>query len=398
MTQSENVKDYLLPGETTYDQAISRALAANNCAHFPAGQYTVNSSIVVQNGQGLRGDGSAVTTIICNDPEAPVVLIGSQIYSFEVIGLELSHINPAPGGDGIAMGQSDIDWIDSGIIEDVIAHNNYAGFNLGKAFYAEVISCEAIANLSDGWRFTTTGVAVTPPGATGGPLQWYLYSCESNSNKGNGYAFAVTGTAYGPPCAGSSVGTLSGCITYANGIDGVSFAGTEEHPLNSARLYGGFFGNDARNGIFLNTFARDHVISPDFVEQSGANNIFISGHNANTNVSVKQCSAAKWDGLKSYGDNTQITGGNFVNNGLSPGAYAGIHIAGGSATVTGVTSRNWNSTFQSYGLWADVDDVIHSGCRFPDPNTLSKASGKINGSIGNLVQVGNSVSGIWFTS
>ena len=69
------------------------------------------------------------------------------------------------------------------------------------------------------------------------------------------------------------------------------FQGSAAHPVNGARLLGRFFGNDgasgAGSGISLDTDSRDHIVTPTFTEMGGVANIFVSAHNANTNISVR---------------------------------------------------------------------------------------------------------------
>ena len=87
------------------------------------------------------------------------------------------------------------------------------------------------------------------------------------------------------------MGSLNNCRTFANKGAGVSIIGTAAHPINGARLYGGFFGNDGagvtpkNNEITLDTFSRDHILTPDFCEM---------GKPA---ASLLSCSMGLWDGV-----------------------------------------------------------------------------------------------------
>lgn len=371
-----DVNDYLLPGDTNYQDAFIRCLAACNHVYVPAKprlagatDYRV-TTITLGDQQTLQGDGSDVTDIVGTSASAPVIYIGSSNYNTGVRGVTCRHAStPSTGGDGIAMGQGLTDWVNNGYFEDVTCSGNYVGWNLGKAYRCVLQSCSANANLSDGFRFTTTGNATVPgPVSTGGPVQWVLVNCAAGSNGRDGYHYEVSGAAFGAAGAGSSMGTLTGCVTYANTRHGVSAVGTAAHPLNSFRWDGGFIGEDGGHGVYLDTYARDHVIAPNFVELSGQDNIHITANNANTCVQVKNCGGAYWDGLWTAGVDTVVTGGIYVNNGRrgSGGSgltWAGIRVAGGSATITGVQSKNYGSSIQSFGISVTGDDVIVCGCR-----------------------------------
>ena len=402
-----NVNDYLNTGDTNYNGAITRALAAKGKAYFPAGPslggsaYVITASIAPSTGQALLGDGSDITTIQCNTANTPVIAIGPSIQGIAIRGMTVTHSGTATaGGDGIAQAQGLFDWINDGLIFDVRATKNYIGFNFGKAFYCDVNSCTASLNVNDGFRFTTTGNSTVPVSvAAGGPLQFYLTDCISGSNGHDGFAYLTTGTGFGGSGVGSSVGTLESCKTFKNAHHGVAYYGTAAHPLNSARVSGGFFGEDLGNCIYLDTFARNHLICPDFVELAGQYAIEITFNNSDTVISAKVVTSSFWDGVISFGNNTVIDGGTYINNGLAGTGvdnFAGINIQAGNAIIDGVTSQNFNSTFQQYGIRTNVDDISVTGCRLSDVGTTATGSGVVNGSTLSAVLIGNAVGPIFW--
>ena len=293
--------------------------------------------------------------------------------------------------------------MNGGTIQNVISSKNYIGFNLGKAFYGSIYGCLAIGNVYDGFAFTTTGNSTVPPStSTNGPLQWYVSDCESSQNGHDGFSYNVSGTAFGGSGVGSSVGCLESCKTFANTHHGVAYYGTSAHPLNSARLSGsGFFGTDLANEIYLDTYGRSHVLCGDFIEQAGQYGIQITANNSDTVIAFRQVSGCFWDGLYSLGNDTVVNGGVYVNNGVAGTGvanFAGIHIVDGSATINGVTSCNWNSTYQQYGILTAIDTIAVTGCRLPVASTFANGSGTVNGLSLSGVQIGNVQNSIYWVT
>lgn len=402
-----NVNDYLNSGDTTYDGAIARALADRGKAYFPykpslgTPAYNIASAIAVPSGVALVGDGAEGSIISQGSAAAPVILLGSSLQKITIRGLTVTHSGTATsGGDGIAQGQGTTDWVNDGTIVDVISNRNYEGFNLGKCFYAEIRDCEATFNVHSGIKMTTTGNSAVP-GAAGGPLQWYLADCLSGSNGYDGFSWNVTGTAFGGAGVGSSVGNLESCKTYHNGHHGVAAYGSDAHPLNSIRILGGFYGEDLGNGIYMDTWGRDHVIAPDFVELCGQYGIDVSANNADVVIKASSVSANFWDGLHSLAANVQVIGGNYVNNGVAGTSvenFGGINIAAGSALITGISSGNFNSTLQQYGIRVTGDNVAITGCRLPKASTYAGGTGKVNGAVLSVTETGNVIDSIYWNS
>lgn len=410
-----NVNDYRNTTDTaaSWDGAITRALADKGKVYFPKGTYTTTATITLNDGQVLVGDGSGSTIIQCSTNNVPVVTLGQRLFWVAIKGLTIKHsVTAIAGGDGIYMAQGLNDWVNNGYLEDVQCNNNYIGWNLGKCFICYLFQCQATGNVNDGFRFTTSGRAT---GASftnvGGPLQWVLINPSTGSNGNDGYAYYTANQTswldnggVAASGAGSSVGTLYNPVTFANGHHGIAAYGNAIQPLDSVRVLGGFIGQDAGTGIYLDTYARDHVIKPDFIELSGAYNCRITINNANVTVQIGQCGGAWFDGLRTEGENTIVVGGNYVNNGLAGVGvenFAGIQVFNGTCTITGVTSQNFNSTIQQYGIRASVDTLVITGCRLSPPGTFGTSGATVNGALLSAANIGNanaSIGGVALTN
>lgn len=373
-----NVNDYLDAADTNYDGAFARALADKNHAYVPSEPYLADpnnyyhttSTIALQSGQSITGDTAGGSKIVCDTANVPVITLGHNIYWFALQNLTIAHLGVAvAGGDGIYQGQGLTDWVDNCLVSNVLLAGNYEGANLGKAFSGHFRDVYALGNVHKGFRFTTTGNADVFGTPTGGPLQWILTNCAAQSNGDDGYSYEVTGTAFGGAGVGSSMGTLINCVTFANGHHGVSAVGTALQPLQSVRIDGGFFGQDAGQGIYLDTYGVNHSICPQFLELSGASNIYLTTNNAQVVIRLDHCGGAWFDGITSVGAvDVLIEGGNFVNNGLAGPmglglTWAGVRIDGGSGQINNIRSRDSGASIQSYGISVTGDDVIINGSR-----------------------------------
>lgn len=419
-----NVNLYLNAGDSTYDGAIARALAATNLAYFPIGpalggtSYLTTSTIALSSGQSLNGDGPGLSIISCSSPSIPVVTLGKSMMYFNISNLTLTHGGtPTAGGDGIFQAQntgssssSNTNWVNDGLVQNVVLSNNWNGGNLGIAFYCLFSNVQAIGNKANGFSMLTSGHAwglVSTDVA--GQLQWYFESCTTNTNgpasgagigNGDGWCYQVGSSTPGSSGSGISVGTLTGCNSFANKHNGVGAYGNAAVPVNGVRISGGFYGSDAGNGIVLDTYAHNHLIAPDFCELANAWNINISANNSGVVVKVGACVQAGFDGLFSQGDQTVIVGGLFSDNGsrLVSGARSGIFIQAGSANISGVTSRNFNTNNQAFGISVTGDSVAIAGSYLPAPGTKAATSSVINGIAGTSANIGNVTGSIFWTT
>lgn len=397
-----NVNDYLNDTDTNYNGAIARALADKNKAYFPAkpyitdpnNYYRITTPIVLSTGQSILGDGAGVTKIVSETPNQPVIKIGSEIWWFHVKGVTIAHVGSVAvaGGDGIQQGQGLLDWVDNCTVEDVLSTANYHGMNMGKAFKGTYLNVLCSGNIRNGFNLVTTGNATVPSGSTGGPLQQVLINCAAMQNGYDGFAYTVTGTAYGGAGVGSSVGQLESCVTFNNAHHGMSFIGTAAQPLQSIRVVGGFVGEDLGQGIYMDTYGVNHIVSPDYMELAGFSNIYLTANNSQTSIQLQHCNGAMNDGVTSIGaTDTMIMGGSFRGNGRygSGGiglTWAGIRIDGGTAQINNIRAFDTGG-YQNYGISVTGDNVIITGCRLTNNATLPIvwATGPTNSQvIGNL--------------
>lgn len=376
--KSADVNDYLHTGETDYDGAFARCLAANNHAYVPAipriadanNYYHTTSTIAVNSGQSIAGDTAGGSKLVCDTADVPVITLGHNIYWFGLSNLTVAHsVTAVAGGDGLYQGQELTDWVDNCLVSNVLFTGNYNGCNLGKAFAGHLRDTYSQGNVHDGFAFTTTGNADVAGTATGGPLQWVLTNCAAQVNGHDGYSYNVTGSAHGGAGVGSSLGTLDDCVSFSNGHHGLAAYGTAAQPLRSVRIEGGFYGQDAGDGIYLDTYGDNHAICPQFMELAGASNLYITANNTRVTVRLDECTGAWFDGVTSVGaTDVMIDGGIFASNGLSgPGGggltWAGIRIDGGSADITSIRALDTGGGYQSYGISVTGDNVLISACR-----------------------------------
>lgn len=371
-----DVNDFLETTDTNYDGAFQRAFMSGAVVYAPAfprlgtPTYEVTDEILLDNGKGIIGDGRSLTVITQMTTNKPVIKLGTEIYYFLLRGLTVTHDGVAvAGGDGIAQGQTVLDWVNGGLMEDVAATLNYHGFNLGKAFYCDVSRCTANLNVARGWNFVTTGNSTVPSGAAGGPMQWYLHQCAAGQNGDAGYHWSTTGAGFGG--APASCGTMMSCTSYANGSYGVAAVGQGLQGIEAFRVVGGFFGEDGDHEIYLDCYGAHHIVKPDMLELAGAFGgsatacgVYVTANSNQVQIAVPQINGCKGDGIYIAGANCQVNGGLITNNGIgaTAGRQNGIIFIGVVGMVTGVIAKDTGGTTQQYGVAGDTDGLLITGC------------------------------------
>lgn len=354
---------YFVGGDPDDTASITRSLAANNYALLDARTYTISNEIVLTNKQSIIGMGPDTSALKSTQNNKPCIKISGNVYNFRVANLTTYHsVVAIAGGDGIQQVQGAAHWVDNGVIENVFSRQNYIGFNLGIAFSAFLSNCVGIGNVNDGFRFTSGGTATLPgPVTTTGQLQWVLNNCGGSSNGHDGFGY-YSGGAVAP---GLSVGTLNNPTTFANVHHGIAAYGSAATPLQAVRIKGGFIGEDLGNGVYLDTYGINHIVSPNYMELAGISNIRLTANNNYVTVQVGHCSGAGDSGILSDSPNLNVNGGCYFNNGVTAvGAGVGIHINAGSAAITGILAGNTGaSTYQDYGVTTAVDGIMITGCR-----------------------------------
>jgi hypothetical protein len=371
-----NVNDYLSVGDTNYDGAIGRCLAARGRAYFPnkpflgGTDYPTSTTIVLLNGQSLHGDGKNLSTIRCHTLGTPVVTLGQQIFGFEISDITLTHSPTATaGGDGLFQGQNLLDWVNDGVVRNVGFDGNYVGMNVGKAFFCRVIDCSFGQNVSRGCAMTSAGLSTVPSGSANGPLQWYFSGCSFGSNGNDGAAYISTATT---PVS-ISVGAFTACTWFANVGKGLAAYGNANGGIYSVRVLGGFLGNDHDHEIYLDSYGNRHVIRPDFIELAGnpggagsatACAVYATANNAQVFISVPQINGCNAEGVLSQAVDTVIAPGIYTNNGLSLTASRrnAINLFGVAGEVIGVRATDTGAGSQQFGVASNTDGVQLIGC------------------------------------
>lgn len=334
MTKFVHVEDYY-SGSGYWDTAFAAAFAAADWVTVGSGRFYVANPIVIASTQRLQGAGSVVTEIVSVTANQPVIELPTSSTNIRLSGFRVAHMDPArlagsppidpytgrtelgPFGFATAGGSGIRNAItcDGMLFEDIDAAYNYVGYDLAQVGYGLIENCNAGFNASHGFLF-----AITQPGT----LQWYVRGCGSSKNGGDGYRYQCSGT--NPN--GTSVGQMTSCVTWSNSGNGLSFLGASTAPLHSARIEGGFIGQDGGHGIYLDTYGTKHFVSPAFVELAEACGIYVSYNNRDTVIRTQIVYNNGLDGIFNWGEATQIQGGVVNCNGRlgTAGRRNGIYL------------------------------------------------------------------------
>ncbi|PIB96519.1 hypothetical protein [Caulobacter sp. X] len=425
-----DINDYVSEGDLTYDAAYAACMAANGVVYFPAkpraitdanNYYRFNATCMIQQGQAVFGDGPGISKVVQNTANAHVFTLGTDIYWFALEGLTIAHDPPTAGtGCGLKQGQGGHNWVDNCRVRDVYAVGNYRGFDLGIHFSGRYINCQANGNAQEGFLATTTGNSIVGTTANGGPLQMIFQDCQAQANGYDGLSYKVTGTAFGGSGLGSSLGTIQNFTTFVNGHHDISCIGTAAHPLHSMRVIGGFMGDAVGAGVYIDSYAENHIIAADYMEGMGTYGVHITANNRDTTVRGGFITGSYYDGILSAGAvGTKIEDLTLLNNGRrgSGGVgytWAGVRIDGGDAMITNIKAKDTGAVYQTYGVSITGDSVILSGCDLRNnvtapviwatgptnsvaagcrPSTVNTGGGAGNTVTGNLTVTGNITAG-----
>lgn len=359
------VDDYFQAGDPDDYQSFVRCIAANRIAYMKARTYTTTSGVIlITNNTGIIGPGPGLATITSASLTNPVIRLSGGIFNFTLGGFSVTHTGtPTSGGDGIAQNQGLTEWINNGSMFDIQASNNYNDFNLGKAFFCNVARCGSTSPIRNGWFLTTDGATTVPSGSANGPLQWYMQDCSAGSAGFDGLAYSTLGNIP----AGSSVGALENFKTYASGHHGVAAYGSATHALHSIRLINPFLGQDAGNGLYLDTYGELHVLDGGFIELAGDYGVELTANNDQYNLSPKAVTGSGWDGMIMLGGTGVVGDGVYRNNGVKAlmGAQSGVNVQNAAVTISNFLTGNFGgSVFQLYGISVTGDNVSINCGRF----------------------------------
>lgn len=206
-------------------------------------------------------------------------------------------------------------------------------------------------NVNHGFIFNGKGTGVAA-------VQWYVSQCNAGSNGGGGFVYFSSGTS-----GANAMGSLTDSETYHNGKWGVAVLGNASCPFHGFRLDGGLFGEDLWDDVYLDSYGGLHTVRPMFVELAGrvtggstACGVNITANNTSVSVAIGQANNNAGDGLYTAATDTVTNGGIFSGNGSGGVQRAGINVAGGRATITGVRAKG-----QLNGIVANAQTLI-VGC------------------------------------
>lgn len=256
-----DVNSFLLDGDTSYDGAFARALAAGNHAYVPAkpalggSLYRTTATIALATGQSITGDGPGSSIIECANASAPVISLGDGIYDFSVENIQLNH----PVLTGVGNSHSTItldgfpgDLVGSGWLPGmkITGPGIPAGATLATVTTHAVTLSAAATTTAAGATFTVYACLPGGDGIAQGQaltswvddgrifavradknwvgfnvgVAYYadMFFCQARSNRSYGFAFTSQGhaTVNGTPQAGPLQWYLVGCGANSNGDTG----------------------------------------------------------------------------------------------------------------------------------------------------------------------------------
>jgi hypothetical protein len=330
-----SVKDFGALGDGVTDDltAFNAALAASTHVFMPPGTYIINGTInITQTNTRLHGAGRGATVLTGTSNAAPVIAVATNLVNVNIAHVWIDRTgSPTGTAHGISVAESTA----STLIEDVTVTNQGGwGLALGPTSYGSIRDSIITKNLTGGVLVTAT--------ATSGVLQWELHNILSQQNGGAGFQFQSVA---GPTQV--TLGNLTKLTTYGNTGRGIAFIGTAGVPMYGVRLYDSFFGSDADSEVYLNTYARGHLLSNISTELAGsaatgptlataASHIGYGFEFTANNTEIQLVNAKgdnhSLDGLRSSATNVGVIGSAFTNcgNALVAGSQSGATFDAGT--------------------------------------------------------------------
>ncbi|MBE1160906.1 right-handed parallel beta-helix repeat-containing protein [Dyella sp. 7MK23] len=332
-------------GSTDSTAAINAALASQASdvrVDLAPGTYVISGSVLISgNYKSLVGAAQAATVLACSAASSPVVSVAGGSISFLIRDMTVMHSGtPTNGGHGISCTGT----VSQSRIENIISQNNSFGFSLAATDLSFVKGCISQSNF--GYGFYQTNSPANPGS------QWYYEDCLAQENGQAGYFLTSSSGS-----SSMSVGAFSRCLTFANSGCGFVALGLATSPIQGVRISDCFFGQDANNEVFLDTYGGAHSVRNTFTELAGtgktgpaqsdpASNggcgIFVSSNNQSVDITSCYCGGHSQNGIYSQAVTANVTGCSAFDNGRSnlAGEQCGIHHEGGRMIVSGGSIGN----------------------------------------------------------
>ncbi|MBN8466230.1 right-handed parallel beta-helix repeat-containing protein [Corallococcus exiguus] len=269
------VDNYRVAGDADDTASFTRALAANGLVELGGKTYTISGTIALTSNKRLTGQGSGVSIIRMAQQSLPAITIAAGANAVQIDNLAVTRPINAPGlanGDGIqCLGASEGVSLTS--VELSHHFRCFVGRNTNGGTLKSVGASQCN---SHGFELSHN-----PNLVPNVPLQWSLTDCGSGFASGNGfYVHSETYTGAAGTYGNVSLGTYTNLTTFANAGNGLRVEGNARVAVHSVRLFGGFFGEDGQDGVYVdggpNGSAQDqgargtnHIIAPNFVELAG---------------------------------------------------------------------------------------------------------------------------------
>lgn len=400
--------------------AIQDCIQVGKFVELPDGTFFVNSHLTMADQVKLIGHGQAATYLTSASSSTDIIQVPNGTVYYEISNFSITK-QVAPTGSSTAircLGSSSLSEINNMNIS-----NHVYGMILQSAGYGKVHNNFVERCLSDGFYITQSAVNFGS--------QWVLTENLSQLNGGCGYRVVSYPTGVGQMSVGSYINNRS----FANSEWGLVFLGRADCPIQGVRIEGGFFGEDGKSEIYLDTYGISHMIHGVFVEGAGT---LETGPAANTpashigegigitvnNVDVKiidaNSTANSGHGIRTAASRTVIVGGNIAKNGIYVAGSKGISGADGSkVSIVGVSfgdvapflNTGGNIGFDANApsrqvigcLPVSVNRTIRSSFTYNFPSvaansTASVTAGVSGAVLGDIVSVAsnNPVAGILF--
>lgn len=319
---------------------------------FGAATYVIAAGVQITMGpeSTLVGQGVGSTVLSASDAATAIFEVAQSATRVEIGSLRCTRtVNATAGGDcfdGLSHTQKD-----QVFLHDMVADNQYIGFDLGSVRTGWVRNVYAFNNFSDGFR--ARGDAIS------GSVQWEMNDIRSDQNAGNGFTVDVgTLSGVGPFCHNCQATVNTG---YGFAINGGN-AGVFDSDVFLDRPVASGNGN---SNILINWTKNAQIVNP-YLEQAGVQSvgrnqatgathvgygIEITGNGFTTTpivIAGGQSNSNSYSGTSIGAGWVQVTGTAFNQNGqgsgLTDAQNAGINVAGGDVSLVGIESRPQGTT------------------------------------------------------